>query len=138
MHAVLLRRATKKGFCFFILWHYICVCLCGWVWAWKLRAVNKWVLIHKTWYLRIQVGTLLHKRADSKPKRVRNWKLILYGLVLDVAGVRVVPFVGWESRYYEHCYRNQYVSGKYVQPNIHRQRIHKRKQPRLLAFRHLQ
>lgn len=53
-------------------------------------------------YLGVQVRALLHEGAYREPETVGQWKLVLDQVVLLVAGVGVVPFVGREARHYEH------------------------------------
>jgi hypothetical protein len=73
-----------------------------------------------TWYLRIQVGALLHERPDREPERIGERELILDQFVLEIAGMGVVPLVGREPGHHEHRYRDQDVGREHVQPDIHR------------------
>ena len=51
---------------------------------------------------RVDVGTLLHQRADGEPERVRQREDVLEHGAVRVARVRVVPLVRAEPRQHVH------------------------------------
>lgn len=55
-------------------------------------------------YLGVEVGALLHQGSNGEPERVGQGKLVLDHVVLELAGVRIVPLVGREAGHDKHGY----------------------------------
>ena len=115
-------------------------------------------------YLWIEIGSLLHERADGKPETVgqrkvisaadqlmlfRRMRLLLMMLLLVVVGIThelvavmaaasaIVPFVGRESSHHPHGQGNEDVGQSQKEPNLQSQRIHKREESARRRRRHL-
>lgn len=83
--------------------------------------------------LRVETGALTQQRARDEPEGVADAELVLHHVAVKVAGVRVVPLVGGEPGHHEHGEGDEDVGSHYVQPDLHRQRIHEGEESRRLA-----
>ena len=88
--------------------------------------------------LRVDVGALLHQRADSKPEAVGEGEHVLHHLVVGVARVRVVPLVGAEAGEHEHQHADEEVGGDHVDPDLDGERVEEREEAGALAPRLLE
>ena len=84
-------------------------------------------------HLRVETGALAQQRARDEPEGVADAELVLHHVTLNVARVRVVPLVGREPGHHEHGEGHEHVGGHYVQPDLHRQRVHEGEESRRLA-----
>lgn len=87
--------------------------------------------------LRIESRSLTKKRSRNEPEAVGDGELILDDVAVAVARVRIVPLVGREARHNKQSETDQDVGGHDVQPNLHRQWIHKGKETSRLTGRDL-
>lgn len=77
------------------------------------------------------------ERARNEPETIGDGKLVLDDVAFGVTWMWVVPLVGREPSHDKERETDQDVGRHDVQPNLHRQGIHKGKEPRRLARRDL-
>lgn len=85
----------------------------------------------------IESRSLTEKGSGNEPETVGDGELILDHVAVAVARMRVVPLVRGEAGHDKESETDQDVGGHDVEPNLHRQWIHKGKESSRLTGRDL-
>lgn len=89
-------------------------------------------------HLRIQVGSLLHQRADSEPEAVSERERVDDDAVFERTRVRVLPLVRAQPRDDEDCQGDEGVGREDVEPDVEGEGVHEGKESGSVALRHLE
>lgn len=88
-------------------------------------------------YLGVEPAALPKESASDEPETVADAKLVLDHIALSHTRMRIVPLVRTEPRHHEEGEADEHVGGEHVKPNLDRQRIHEREEPRWMTGWHL-